>query len=160
MKFSTCNVHNLKLLSVLPQILLCVLLVKGRCFSSHAIADVPEDGMVHVPLAQTGEGIAECELLQWFVQEVRDRCVSFQIFYFFWFFNLIEKTASTIRLVMAVLFFQSRRVKRQFFFLLSRGIKLMNFSRFVKFRATRLLLKSQAVTREKSLGCSMFLATL
>lgn len=35
------------------------------------MADLPmNDGMVDVPLAQTGEGIAECELLKWFVQEV------------------------------------------------------------------------------------------
>jgi 2-oxoisovalerate dehydrogenase E2 component (dihydrolipoyl transacylase) len=26
--------------------------------------------LVEVPLAQTGEGIAECELLRWFVSEV------------------------------------------------------------------------------------------
>lgn len=26
--------------------------------------------IVDVPLAQTGEGIAECELLKWYVQEV------------------------------------------------------------------------------------------
>jgi 2-oxoisovalerate dehydrogenase E2 component (dihydrolipoyl transacylase) len=29
-------------------------------------------GIVDVPLAQTGEGIAECELLKWFVQEVSE----------------------------------------------------------------------------------------
>lgn len=34
------------------------------------MADVPINGVVDVPLAQTGEGIAECELLKWFVQEV------------------------------------------------------------------------------------------
>lgn len=28
------------------------------------------EGIVDVPLAQTGEGIAECELLKWYVQEV------------------------------------------------------------------------------------------
>ncbi|KAK9288900.1 hypothetical protein L1049_017369 [Liquidambar formosana] len=40
-----------------------------RCwFSSNAQVD-PLGGMVDVPLAQTGEGIAECELLRWFVQE-------------------------------------------------------------------------------------------
>jgi hypothetical protein len=27
-------------------------------------------GLIDVPLAQTGEGIAECELLKWFVKEV------------------------------------------------------------------------------------------
>lgn len=37
------------------------------------MADLPEGGgVVDVPLAQTGEGIAECELLKWFVQEVSD----------------------------------------------------------------------------------------
>ncbi|XVF62561.1 hypothetical protein PTKIN_Ptkin09bG0018100 [Pterospermum kingtungense] len=42
----------------------------NRCqFSSNAVADLPMNGMVDVPLAQTGEGIAECELLKWFVQE-------------------------------------------------------------------------------------------
>ncbi|KAL5539918.1 hypothetical protein UlMin_043057 [Ulmus minor] len=43
--------------------------VKRCWFSSHAVADVTEGGLVDVPLAQTGEGIAECELLKWFVQE-------------------------------------------------------------------------------------------
>ncbi|KAJ0977748.1 hypothetical protein J5N97_013222 [Dioscorea zingiberensis] len=38
-------------------------------FSSQAWVDVPTGGVVEVPLAQTGEGIAECELLKWFVQE-------------------------------------------------------------------------------------------
>ncbi|XP_073122094.1 lipoamide acyltransferase component of branched-chain alpha-keto acid dehydrogenase complex, mitochondrial isoform X2 [Henckelia pumila] len=33
------------------------------------MADLPVGGLVDVPLAQTGEGIAECELLKWFVQE-------------------------------------------------------------------------------------------
>uniref|UniRef100_A0A7N0UJ96 Dihydrolipoamide acetyltransferase component of pyruvate dehydrogenase complex n=1 Tax=Kalanchoe fedtschenkoi TaxID=63787 RepID=A0A7N0UJ96_KALFE len=39
------------------------------CFSSQAMLDFQEGGIVHVPLAQTGEGIAECELLRWFVKE-------------------------------------------------------------------------------------------
>lgn len=43
--------------------------IKGCCFTAQAAADLPVNGMVAVPLAQTGEGIAECELLQWFVQE-------------------------------------------------------------------------------------------
>lgn len=43
--------------------------IKGRCFSSHSLADLPVGGVVDIPLAQTGEGIAECELLKWFVQE-------------------------------------------------------------------------------------------
>ncbi|ONK63404.1 uncharacterized protein A4U43_C07F14790 [Asparagus officinalis] len=41
-----------------------------RSWSSQALVDVPSAAaVVDVPLAQTGEGIAECELLQWFVQE-------------------------------------------------------------------------------------------
>ncbi|XP_010259495.1 PREDICTED: lipoamide acyltransferase component of branched-chain alpha-keto acid dehydrogenase complex, mitochondrial isoform X3 [Nelumbo nucifera] len=38
-------------------------------FSSDAWVDLPVGVIVEVPLAQTGEGIAECELLKWFVQE-------------------------------------------------------------------------------------------
>lgn len=38
-------------------------------YTSHAAVDQPAGGMVDIPLAQTGEGIAECELLKWFVQE-------------------------------------------------------------------------------------------
>lgn len=35
------------------------------------MADLPiGGGVIDVPLAQTGEGIAECELLKWFVREV------------------------------------------------------------------------------------------
>lgn len=41
-----------------------------RCsFSTQALVDLPVGGLVDVPLAQTGEGIAECELLKWFVKE-------------------------------------------------------------------------------------------
>ncbi|KAH6831908.1 2-oxoacid dehydrogenases acyltransferase family protein [Perilla frutescens var. hirtella] len=41
-----------------------------RCnFTTQTMVDVPINGVVDVPLAQTGEGIAECELLKWFVQE-------------------------------------------------------------------------------------------
>ncbi|KAF8011156.1 hypothetical protein BT93_J1699 [Corymbia citriodora subsp. variegata] len=43
--------------------------MKARGFSSDPLRDVPVSGVVDVPLAQTGEGIAECELLKWFVQE-------------------------------------------------------------------------------------------
>ncbi|KAF2289154.1 hypothetical protein GH714_029138 [Hevea brasiliensis] len=43
--------------------------VNRCCFSSHALADLPVGGIVDVPLAQTGEGIAECELLKWFVHQ-------------------------------------------------------------------------------------------
>ncbi|KAL4202831.1 hypothetical protein AMTRI_Chr02g265540 [Amborella trichopoda] len=39
------------------------------CFSNLACVDLPVGGIVEVPLAQTGEGIAECELLRWFVHE-------------------------------------------------------------------------------------------
>ncbi|KAL6989998.1 Dihydrolipoamide acetyltransferase component of pyruvate dehydrogenase complex [Sarracenia purpurea var. burkii] len=39
------------------------------CLSTQALIDLALGGMVDVPLAQTGEGIAECELLKWFVQE-------------------------------------------------------------------------------------------
>ncbi|KAK8511286.1 hypothetical protein V6N13_013703 [Hibiscus sabdariffa] len=42
---------------------------KCKFFSSNAVADLPTNGIVDVPLAQTGEGIAECELLKWFVHE-------------------------------------------------------------------------------------------
>ncbi|KAE8728584.1 Lipoamide acyltransferase component of branched-chain alpha-keto acid dehydrogenase isoform 2 [Hibiscus syriacus] len=38
-----------------------------KFFSSNAVADLPTNGIVDVPLAQTSEGIAECELLKWFV---------------------------------------------------------------------------------------------
>uniref|UniRef100_A0A5B7C1U6 Dihydrolipoamide acetyltransferase component of pyruvate dehydrogenase complex n=1 Tax=Davidia involucrata TaxID=16924 RepID=A0A5B7C1U6_DAVIN len=43
--------------------------MKKCSFSSHALVELPVDGLVDVPLAQTGEGIAECELLKWFVHE-------------------------------------------------------------------------------------------
>lgn len=43
--------------------------IKRSCFSSHALLDLPASGIVSIPLAQTGEGIAECELLKWFVKE-------------------------------------------------------------------------------------------
>lgn len=47
------------------------------------MADLPMEGTVDVPLAQTGEGIAECELLKWFVQEVShfDPCVHVDFFF-------------------------------------------------------------------------------
>lgn len=42
-----------------------------RCwFSGTSLAEPFMEGIVDVPLAQTGEGIAECELLKWYVQEV------------------------------------------------------------------------------------------
>ncbi|CAL9769293.1 unnamed protein product [Musa acuminata subsp. burmannicoides] len=41
----------------------------NRRFSSQAWVDVPRGEVVDVTLAQTGEGIAECELLKWFVSE-------------------------------------------------------------------------------------------
>lgn len=43
--------------------------VKGHYFSTNALDSQLLDGVVDIPLAQTGEGIAECELLKWFVQE-------------------------------------------------------------------------------------------
>ncbi|XP_047316023.1 lipoamide acyltransferase component of branched-chain alpha-keto acid dehydrogenase complex, mitochondrial-like [Impatiens glandulifera] len=39
------------------------------CFSTLSLLDHQVGGIVDVPLAQTGEGIAECELLKWFVKE-------------------------------------------------------------------------------------------
>ncbi|CAA0817517.1 Lipoamide acyltransferase component of branched-chain alpha-keto acid dehydrogenase complex-mitochondrial [Striga hermonthica] len=42
---------------------------KCRKFTTQAVSDLPTDGVVDIPLAQTGEGIAECELLKWFVDE-------------------------------------------------------------------------------------------
>ncbi|KAJ8438221.1 hypothetical protein Cgig2_011583 [Carnegiea gigantea] len=42
----------------------------ARYYMSHAAVDHLVGGIVDVPLAQTGEGIAECELLKWFVQEL------------------------------------------------------------------------------------------
>ncbi|CAA6669117.1 unnamed protein product [Spirodela intermedia] len=41
----------------------------SRHFSSQGWVDPPAGAVVDVPLAQTGEGIAECELLKWFVHE-------------------------------------------------------------------------------------------
>lgn len=43
--------------------------LQGYSFSTQARASNPEGGIMDVPLAQTGEGIAECELIRWFVQE-------------------------------------------------------------------------------------------
>ncbi|KAF5753612.1 putative dihydrolipoyllysine-residue (2-methylpropanoyl)transferase [Helianthus annuus] len=43
--------------------------IKGHYFSTNALESQPVNGIVDIPLAQTGEGIAECELLKWFVQE-------------------------------------------------------------------------------------------
>ena len=43
--------------------------VKGHYFSSNAEDSQHAGGIIDVPLAQTGEGIAECELLKWFVQD-------------------------------------------------------------------------------------------
>ena len=49
--------------------------IQGCFFSSQPMVEVRVDGIVEIPLAQTGEGIAECELLKWFVQPV-SYCVS------------------------------------------------------------------------------------
>ncbi|KAG4929353.1 hypothetical protein AAZX31_17G027200 [Glycine max] len=38
-------------------------------FSTQPALELPASKIVDVPLAQTGEGIAECELLKWYVQE-------------------------------------------------------------------------------------------
>ncbi|CAN4106253.1 unnamed protein product [Withania somnifera] len=43
--------------------------LRGCSFSTQAALDLPAGGIIDIPLAQTGEGIAECELLKWFVQE-------------------------------------------------------------------------------------------
>ncbi|XP_057421296.1 lipoamide acyltransferase component of branched-chain alpha-keto acid dehydrogenase complex, mitochondrial [Lotus japonicus] len=43
--------------------------VKRYWFSSQPALDLPVGKIVDIPLAQTGEGIAECELLKWYVQE-------------------------------------------------------------------------------------------
>ncbi|KAK1438420.1 hypothetical protein QVD17_04229 [Tagetes erecta] len=43
--------------------------IKGHYFSTNALESQSVNGIVEIPLAQTGEGIAECELLKWFVQE-------------------------------------------------------------------------------------------
>ncbi|XP_051127850.1 lipoamide acyltransferase component of branched-chain alpha-keto acid dehydrogenase complex, mitochondrial [Andrographis paniculata] len=43
--------------------------IKGCFFATQSAADLPISGDIDVPLAQTGEGIAECELLKWFVEE-------------------------------------------------------------------------------------------
>ncbi|XP_078435800.1 2-oxoacid dehydrogenases acyltransferase family protein [Wolffia australiana] len=44
----------------------------SRHFSAHGWVDPPAGAVVEVPLAQTGEGIAECEILKWFVHEGED----------------------------------------------------------------------------------------
>ncbi|KAH0728172.1 lipoamide acyltransferase component of branched-chain alpha-keto acid dehydrogenase complex, mitochondrial [Solanum tuberosum] len=43
--------------------------LRGCGFSTQAALDIPVGGIIDIPLAQTGEGIAECELIKWFVQE-------------------------------------------------------------------------------------------
>ncbi|KAI8561692.1 hypothetical protein RHMOL_Rhmol04G0360200 [Rhododendron molle] len=43
--------------------------LRGCCFSTQASMELQVGEIVDVPLAQTGEGIAECELLKWYVQE-------------------------------------------------------------------------------------------
>lgn len=50
--------------------------LKSCGFSTQALVNDPVGGTVDVPLAQTGEGIAECELLKWFVQEVSNLSIS------------------------------------------------------------------------------------
>lgn len=53
-------------------------------FSSQALDGLPLFRLVDIPLAQTGEGIAECELLKWFVQEVKPK-ILFPFFHFWSF---------------------------------------------------------------------------
>ncbi|KAF7146088.1 hypothetical protein RHSIM_Rhsim04G0224800 [Rhododendron simsii] len=43
--------------------------LRGCCFSTQASMELQVCEIVDVPLAQTGEGIAECELIKWYVQE-------------------------------------------------------------------------------------------
>ncbi|XP_060197747.1 lipoamide acyltransferase component of branched-chain alpha-keto acid dehydrogenase complex, mitochondrial isoform X1 [Lycium barbarum] len=43
--------------------------LRGYSFSTQVALNLPAGGVIDIPLAQTGEGIAECELLKWFVQE-------------------------------------------------------------------------------------------
>lgn len=47
--------------------------MQGRYSSSQVqMPDVEATGgIVEIPLAQTGEGIADCELITWFVKEVQ-----------------------------------------------------------------------------------------
>lgn len=45
---------------------------KRYWFSTQPVVNLPAGNIVEVPLAQTGEGIAECELLKWHVQEVSE----------------------------------------------------------------------------------------
>lgn len=63
--------------------------VKGYCFSAQPVLDIPVGNLVEVPLAQTGEGIAECELLKWYVQEVSGVAVSLRFSFDYAFFNKI-----------------------------------------------------------------------
>ncbi|KAG6493327.1 hypothetical protein ZIOFF_048309 [Zingiber officinale] len=51
----------------------------NRRLSSQARVDAAGGEVVDVPLAQTGEGIAECELLKWFVSEVGETLVKIQV---------------------------------------------------------------------------------
>ncbi|KAH9615172.1 hypothetical protein KSS87_020719 [Heliosperma pusillum] len=50
------------------QLSLCYLF-RACSLTTHVAVEYPVGGIVDVPLAQTGEGIAECELIKWFVQE-------------------------------------------------------------------------------------------
>lgn len=63
--------------------------VKGYCFSAQPVLDIPVGNLVEVPLAQTGEGIAECELLKWYVQEVSGVAVLLRFSFDYAFFNKI-----------------------------------------------------------------------
>lgn len=110
-------------------------------------------GVVGVPLAQTGEGIAECELLRWHVEEVSLLelfhgiyicCNTMRFFPFLLFFFLIAcnndftKAIVQLRSPYSVVFFCGRTtVAEVFVFGLFRGIKLKSFNHFVKFRVTK-----------------------
>lgn len=110
----------------------------NRClFCTQPAVDLPASKLVDVPLAQTGEGIAECELLKWYVQEV---------------------SQSIITCFVPSLIFVSRRKKTvcpELTFLnyllvrIGRGIMLKTFNRSAKFKVIKLLLKLRVATKEK-----------
>ncbi|RYR76401.1 hypothetical protein Ahy_A01g000985 isoform C [Arachis hypogaea] len=49
--------------------ILQLMFISMHCFSTQPALELPAGKIVDVPLAQTGEGIVECELLKWHVQE-------------------------------------------------------------------------------------------
>ena len=89
----------------------------SRSWFSNEAMSIDSDargGFIDVPLAQTGEGIAECELLKWFVKEV---CL----------FILTKKIQS-----FSILHFNSAILMFAF-----REILWKSFSHSVKFRAIK-----------------------